>query len=165
MPHLEIKVAMLTGMVLSLWSLTSQAADQIVYRPSQPVPVSRMHTVSQPIPHQIDGDPSQMGGAYTAENGYPYLNAPLYSAPSPYTPAYVGTSVITNQAFDPHEMLYPHRYRAMYGPYSYKVKGGWVVTPFGVHSEEHWKLQGTMVDVKYHSKISPFAGFRPKWIH
>ena len=49
--------------------------------------------------------------------------------------------------------------------YSYQVHGGWIWTPFGIMSEEHWKLQGTMVDVKYHSEISPFALFHPKWIH
>ncbi|MAT16850.1 MAG: hypothetical protein CMJ46_16445 [Planctomyces sp.] len=170
MPHLEIKLAMLTGMILSVWSITAQGADQIVYRPNtQPVPVSRMQQVSQPvpnpIPHGIGGTPHQMGGYFTSADGYPYLNAPLYPSPSPFTPAEVGTAVITNQAFDPHEMLYPHRYRALYGPYSYQVHGGWIWTPFGIMSEEHWKLQGTMVDVKYHSEISPFALFHPKWIH
>ncbi|QDU80952.1 hypothetical protein Pla110_26880 [Polystyrenella longa] len=163
MPRLELKLAMLTGMILSVWSLTAQAADQVVYRPTQPVPISRMQTVSQPIPHHIDGPPSQMGGVHTASDGYPYLNAPLYPSPSPFVPARVGSTVITNQAMDPHEMLYPHRYRAMYGPYSYRVHGGWIWTPFGIHSQEHWKLQGTMVDVKYHSEISPFALFHPKW--
>ena len=58
-------------------------------------------------------------------------------------------------------MLYPHRYKAMYGPYYYKVNGKWVVTPFGVWSKENWKLQGTRVDVKYKSHISPFAKFIP----
>jgi len=38
---------------------------------------------------------------------------------------------------------------------------GWMVTPFGVWSKEDWKLQGTQVDVKYHSSISPFTLFKP----
>ncbi|MEZ6045207.1 MAG: hypothetical protein R3C11_06415 [Planctomycetaceae bacterium] len=164
MPRLELKLAMLAGMILSFWSNASQGADPVVYRPSQPVPISHMRTASQPIPHRIEAAPTQMGGQYTAMDGYPYLNAPLYPAPSPYPSARVGTTVITNQAFDPHEMLYAHRYRALYGPYSYKVSGGWMWTPFGIHSDEHWKLQGTMVDVKYHSEISPFAKFKTKWI-
>jgi hypothetical protein len=58
-------------------------------------------------------------------------------------------------------MLYPHSYKALYGPFSYKVQGDWVVTPFGVWSTEHWKLQGTEVSVKYKSRIPLSAGFLP----
>ena len=56
-------------------------------------------------------------------------------------------------------MLYPHRYKSVYGPYYYKVNGHWIATPFGVLSQENWKLKGTTVDVKYKSHISPFALF------
>jgi hypothetical protein len=92
---------------------------------------------------------------------YPYLHASMYPSPQPWVPAQVGGTVVTNQAFAPHEMLYPHSYRAMYGPFSYKVKGDWFVTPLGVWSTEHWKLQGTEVSVKYKSHISPLSGFHP----
>ena len=71
----------------------------------------------------------------------------------------VGGTAIVHQALHPHEMLYAHRYKSMYGPYYYKVHGKWVVTPFGVWSKENWKLQGTTVDVKYKSHISPWAMF------
>ncbi|MEZ6133066.1 MAG: hypothetical protein R3C59_30720 [Planctomycetaceae bacterium] len=84
---------------------------------------------------------------------------PLYPAPKPGIPQQVGGTAFVHQAFHPHEMLYAHRYKSMYGPYYYKVDGGWMLTPFGVWSKENWKLQGTTVDVKYKSHISPFAMF------
>ncbi|MEQ9406142.1 MAG: hypothetical protein RIK87_00385 [Fuerstiella sp.] len=96
-------------------------------------------------------------GPYTAHTG----GGALYPAPQPGIPAGIGGTSIVTDALHPHEMLYPHRYKAMYGPYYYKVNGCWVVTPFGVWSNENWKLQGTTVDVKYKSHISPFAMFRP----
>jgi hypothetical protein len=92
---------------------------------------------------------------------YPQTGAALYPAPRPGIPQQVGGIAIENQAFHPHEMLHAHRYRAIYPPYYYKVNGGWMVTPFGVWSKEDWKLQGTQVDVKYHSSISPFTLFKP----
>lgn len=92
---------------------------------------------------------------------YPQTGAALYPAPIPGIPQQVGGTMIANPALHPHEMLYAHRYKAMYPPYYYKVNGGWVVSPFGVWSHENWKLQGTTVDVKYHSHISPFALFKP----
>lgn len=92
---------------------------------------------------------------------YPQTGAALYPAPRPGIPQQVGGIAIENQAFHPHEMLHEHRYRAIYPPYYYKVNGGWMVTPFGVWSKEDWKLQGTQVDVKYHSSISPFTLFKP----
>jgi len=93
--------------------------------------------------------------------GYPQTGAALYPAPRPGIPHQVGGIAIQNPAFHPHEMLYAHRYTAMYPPYYYKVNGGWMVSPFGVWSHEDWKLQGTTVDVKYKSHISPFSHFKP----
>jgi len=87
-------------------------------------------------------------------------SAALYPAPKPGIPQQMGGTAIVHQAFHPHEMLYPHRYKAMYGPFYYKVNGKWMVTPFGVWSKENWKLQGTTVDVKYKSHISPFSMFK-----
>ena len=92
---------------------------------------------------------------------YPQTGASLYPAPHPGIPHQVGGIAIENPAFHPHEMLYAHQYKAMYPPYYYKVNGGWMVTPFGVWSHEDWKLQGTTVDVKYKSHISPFTHFKP----
>ena len=100
------------------------------------------------------------GPVYYPPQGYPYLNAGLYPCPQPNTPYQVGSTLITNQALAPHEMLYPHTYRAMYPPYYYKVNGGWVITPCGVCSREHWQLQGTMVKVKYRKHYAPFSMFK-----
>ena len=101
------------------------------------------------------------GPVYYPPQGYPYLNAGLYPCPQPNVPYQVGSTLITNQALAPHEFLYPHTYRAMYPPYYHKVNGGWVVTPFGVWSNEHWRLQGTMVKVKYRKHYAPFSMFVP----
>jgi hypothetical protein len=92
---------------------------------------------------------------------YPQTGAALYPAPVPGIPANIGGTAIVHPAFQPHEMLYAHSYKAMYPPYYYKVNGGWWVSPFGVWSRENWKLQGTTVKVKYNSRISPFALFKP----
>ena len=87
--------------------------------------------------------------------------AALYPSPHGGIPHQVSGTAIVNHAFHPHEMMYAHKYKSMYGPYYYKVRGHWMVTPFGVWSKENWKLQGTQVEVNYKSHISPFAKFRP----
>lgn len=111
---------------------------------------------------------------------YPNLDASLYPCPRPNIPAYVGGTQITNSAFYPHEMLYPHRYRALYPPFYYKVKWRYTNTPFGVSPlnafgllpwpghyydrarvSQKVELVGTKVDVKYHGSISPFTLFFP----
>jgi hypothetical protein len=94
--------------------------------------------------------------------GYPKLNAPLYPAPLQGTQPWSGGAIITNQAFAPHEMLYPHKYHAMYGPFYYRVRGHWVMTPVGMRQHEQWELQGTEVKVNYRSTYAPFSGFHPK---
>ena len=98
---------------------------------------------------------------YAAAPGYPYLHAPLYPSPEPNVPYQTGLTLVTNQALAPHEMLYPHEYKALYPPYYYRVKGSWVVTPWGVWSHDRWKLQGTEVEVEYRSHYSPFSLFVP----
>ncbi len=107
--------------------------------------------------------PQPQGGYYpmSSQGQYPQTGAALYPSPVPGVPQQMGGAAIMNQAFHPHEMLYPHEYHAMYPPYYYKVNGGFMVTPFGVWSHEDWKLQGTTVDVKYKSHISPFTLFHP----
>ena len=92
---------------------------------------------------------------------YPQLNAPLYPSPVQSVPSWSGGTIITNQAFAPHELLYPHEYHSMYGPFHYQVKGCWLWTPFGMRQHEKWKLQGTEVRVKYRSHYKPFSGFCP----
>ncbi|NOX56319.1 MAG: hypothetical protein GXP27_18120 [Planctomycetes bacterium] len=88
---------------------------------------------------------------------YPHLNAPLYPSPQPHMPVGVGGVVYTNQAFAPHELLYAHKYRGLYPPYYFKVNGLWWWTPFGMESHDTWKLQGTWVKVKYHSRLDPLS--------
>ena len=71
------------------------------------------------------------------------------------------STVITNPALAPHEMLYPHRTTGLYGPFYHKTYRGWILTPLGVYKTEKRKLTGTTVDVKYKGYISPFALFAP----
>jgi hypothetical protein len=92
---------------------------------------------------------------------YPYLGAPLYPCPLPNIPYQTGGALITNQALDPHEMLYPHTYRSIYPPYYYEVHGGWKLFPWGVVQSEHWRLRGTVVTVKYSPSIGLFSGYVP----
>jgi hypothetical protein len=107
-----------------------------------------------------------MANGYSPGNGgqYPVLNAPLYPSPQPNIPVQTGITAITNQALAPHEMLYPHKYRALYPPFFYRVKGGWMWTPVGMRSYDSWHLQGTQVDVKYRSQYKLFSGFRPPYV-
>lgn len=88
--------------------------------------------------------------------GYVYLNAPLYPSPLPNVPYQVGATMITNQALAPHEMLYPHRYRAIYPPYYYVVTRGGLI-----HQHDHWHLVGTEVKVNYRSSYGLWSGFNP----
>ena len=91
----------------------------------------------------------------------PFTQAGLYPSPVHYTPPWSGGTIVTNEAFAPHEMLYPHQYRAMYGPYYYEVRGKSLWTPLGMRTFEKWKLRGTEVEVKYHDHIKFFSGFHP----
>ena len=120
-------------------------------------PAGPQHLGSAPMSQQSSGGPyaQSYGGMY------PQTGAALYPAPRPGIPQQIGGAAIMNQALHPHEMLFAHKYNAMYPPYYYKVNGGWMVTPFGVWSKEDWHLQGTQVEVKYKSHISPFAHFTP----
>ena len=115
---------------------------------------SRATGPTGPAPTPIDADLAQSSAPIPQpiqQPGYVRLGAPMYPTPRPNIPAWTGSTVITNQAFAPQEMLYPHTYRAIYPPYYHRVKGGWILTPFGVRSHEKWELQGTMVQVKYRS--------------
>ena len=96
-----------------------------------------------------------------APRGYPQMNAPMYPCPVPNVPTYVGGTIYTNQAFAPHEMLYPHAYKSLYPPFYHKVSGKWWWTPFGMESHDKWELQGTEVKVKYRSHYRLFSGFCP----
>jgi hypothetical protein len=130
-------------------------------RPSAPV-----RNVSQsyvPPPYQsgaVNQHGTVMGGG-----GYAQTYAPLYPCPVPYVPTNVGGTYITSQYLSPHEMLYPHTYRSMYGPFYWKVQGKYILTPFGVRSHDQWTLQGTEVTVKYRSHYAPFSHFHPPVLH
>ena len=118
-------------------------------------------------PMAIDANGSAGVGAGAGpvqQQGYVRLGAPLYPSPRPNIPIWTGSTMITNQALAPHEMLYPHTYRAIYPPFYHRVKGGWILTPLGVKSHEKWELQGTMVQVKYRSTYPGLlsgAGWHP----
>lgn len=127
---------------------------------SAPIPV---HMTSAAPFHQT-ANARVIGGSKDSSsnpNGHPGTGASLYPSPVAGIPHQIGGSAIVNQALHPHEMLYAHQYKAMYPPYYYKVNGGWMVTPFGVWSHEDWMLQGTTVDVKYKSHVSPFTLWKP----
>lgn len=93
--------------------------------------------------------------------GYVNLNAPMYPSPRPNIPIWTGGTMITNQAFAPHEMLYPHSYRAMYGPFYHRARGCYVWTPFGMRTHEKWDLLGTTVKVDYRSSWPKFGPQKP----
>ena len=97
--------------------------------------------------------------------GMARVDAALYPSPQPGIPPYVGQTMITNPAFDPHEMLYAHRYRGLYGPFYHKTHRHWILTPFGICKSEKRILMGTEVRVNYKSHISPFALFWPPVTH
>ncbi|MBX3437688.1 MAG: hypothetical protein KF861_09370 [Planctomycetaceae bacterium] len=124
-------------------------------------PIAQVSGASTPEGGVVGGAPVAAYGGGT----YPVLNAPLYPAPVQHVPGYAGGTIITNQALAPHEMLYPHSYHAMYPPFYYRVKGHWMVTPFGVRQHENWKLEGTHVKVKYRDHYRPFSQFHPPVSH
>jgi hypothetical protein len=118
-----------------------QAAPQIA---PQPAPRDQSLTYGQTqngVP--LDGTP--YGYNYSA--AYPQIQAPLYPCPKPNIPYETGRTVITNPALAPHEMLYAHRYRALYPPYYYRNKCGLACLPFFPKPP----LLGTQVTVKYKS--------------
>ena len=93
--------------------------------------------------------------------GMARVDAALYPSPQPGIPFHVGSTMITNPAFDPHEMLYAHRYRGLYGPFYHKTCRHWILTPFGICKSEKRILMGTEVRVNYKTHISPFALYWP----
>lgn len=161
-----VRHSMLGAVLLSASFLPAASAqDSITENNTR----AAFNTVAQQAPVQqtghehstaVAGEYSTQG--YTGGAQYPRLNAPLYPSPMQSTQPWSGGAIITNQAFAPHEMLYPHKYHAMYPPFYYKVKGCWMWTPFGMRQHEHWKLQGTQVKVNYRSTYAPFSGFHPK---
>jgi hypothetical protein len=146
-----MKALVVGTLAILLGTLITQAAvaqqpPAYPYYAAQPAPVPAPVPAAVP---QITPNPMV----------YPRLNAPLYPSPVQYAPPWSGVSIVTNQVLAPHEMLYPHKYRAMYGPFFYEVKGHWIVTPTGVKQGEIWKLKGTEVKVNYKSHHGLFTKF------
>jgi hypothetical protein len=186
MPRTTLRAAVCTAIVsaCSISYCNAQADEPAASAPETPAACSPVRTAdysAQPgeraieqtgyhklagvVVHHAGPVPAPLYLPPTAPNitptGYPWLNAPMYPCPLPYIPYQVGGTLITNQAFDPHEMLYPHTYRSLYPPYYYEVTGGWKVFPWGVGQSETWRLRGTYVSVKYHSSWGLFSGWCP----
>lgn len=118
--------------------------------------MNRMNAAAQaPCPVPVGG-----GAA-----GFVRLDGGLYPSPQPNIPFDVGTTMITNPALDPHEMLYAHRYRGLYGPFYYKTYRHWILTPFGVCKNEKRVLVGTEVRVNYKTHICPWSLYFPPVTH
>lgn len=97
--------------------------------------------------------PGASSFGYNATTSYVPIQASLYPCPRPDIPHEVGYTLITNPAFAPHEMLYCHKYKALYPPYYYHNKCGLSCLPFFPKP----KLMGTEVTVKYKSCCGLFS--------
>jgi len=148
-----IRVAAGSALLLAMAVTTSQASNPPGLLP---VPAASQHV--QPVQYQYHPHAQPTIPTPDTQPGYPYLNAPLYPVPRPDIPIQMGSTLITNQAFHPQEMLYPHDYTAMYPPFYYRSKGNWILTPWGVRTDERWELQGTKVKVKYRSHAPIWSG-------
>ncbi len=141
------------------------AATRTVYRSRQQTYVGPQH------PSYASQAPNQHPGMYHAwqnwnqpqtngEQGRPH--GPLYSCPQPYVPIETGGTIITNPAFDPHEMLYCHTYRAIYPPFFYKYKWSSRMRGNDAPAEkERLKVYGTRVRVHYSGDYPLFTWFLP----
>lgn len=158
-----VLIALLSGVTC----LSEAEAQQGFPLPPAPRPhgVRVGQPASQPVARNVSHPNWHLPGRTTrpqnVSKGYPYLGAPLYSSPVQDIPPQTGGTMITNQAFAPHELMYPHKYRSMYGPFYYRVKGNWIWTPFGMESHDKWELMGTEVKVKYRPSYSLFSLFTP----
>ncbi len=127
---------------------------------------------ANPVPSQPVSLPANgMNGAipanpvYGGTAGFMRVDGAMYPSPRPGIPMDVGAVMITNPALDPHEMLYAHHYRGLYGPFYHKTYRHWIMTPFGICKSEKRVLMGTEVRVNYKSHISPFSLFFPPVTH
>lgn len=142
--------------------IVSSSSEQ--YDPFASGPPTRFVNQQIASPGGMPGAGVPYSGGAAQQSGYVRLNAPMYPCPRPNIPIWTGSTMITNQAFAPHEMLYPHKYRAMYPPFYHRVHGCYFWTPFGMRSHEQWKLQGTMVKVNYRSHWPCLMGPHKPWV-
>lgn len=156
-------LTVLTALLSGATCLSQLEAQSGFPLPPAPTPhgVRIGQVPTQNVSHPNWHLPGRTSKPKSVQRGYPNLHAPLYSSPQQNVPSEMGGTLITNQAFAPHEMLYPHEYRSMYGPFYYRVKGNWIWTPFGMESHDKWELMGTEVKVKYRSKYSLRSLFIP----
>lgn len=144
-----LTVVLATLLMPSAWAQDGSAPARYI---GDARPISNYQMAPQPMSGPVA---EQSYYAPVSHPGYVQLGAPLYPSPRPNIPVETGITYITNQALAPHEMLYPHTYRSMHGPFYHRVTGAYVWTPFGMRTHEKWELQGTMVQVKYRSQ-QPF---------
>lgn len=130
---------------------------------ANPIPGRPISTAMNGMNGAIPANP--VPGPYPGPVGIARIDGAMYPAPLPGIPFDVGTTMITNPALDPHEMLYAHRYRGLYGPFYHKTYRHWFMTPFGICKSEKRVLVGTEVRVNYKSHISPFSLFFPPVTH
>ncbi|MFN0055147.1 MAG: hypothetical protein ACKV0T_23480 [Planctomycetales bacterium] len=134
--------ALLAAALAPLLALSAQAQNPV----QQTTYAARNRAMSYgTLDNGLPADGNSYG--YNHSNGYAPIQAPLYPSPKPDVPYEVGRTMITNPALAPHEMLYPHTYHALYGPYYYRNKCGLNCVPFFPKP----KLRGTEVTVKYKS--------------
>ncbi len=148
-------VLLATLMMPTAWAQSGVEPNRLMV-PARPVSMSQVTTAPQPILPQQSG-----AVAPQQQMGYVQLGAPLYPSPRTNIPYWTGGTVIPTPALAPHEMLYPHTYRAVYPPYYHRVKGHFLWTPFGMRTHEQWELQGTEVQVKYRSSYPMMKPFHP----
>jgi hypothetical protein len=161
------------AMLAAAWDApTAQAQFQGPYDPLSPEAAPLLPSAPAAIPQLAEAPSTSSSTAPAVGNataapaaGYVRLNAPMYPAPKPNVPIWTGSTMITNQALAPHEMLYPHTYRAMYPPFYHRVRGCYHWTPFGYRSHENWDLLGTTVEVKYRSHWPLLGPHKPVLSH
>ncbi len=149
-------VLLTTLMMPSTWAQDINPPGRLTIQ-AQPIAM-RQAPAAAPMPVGPQPGPAM---AAPSQAGYVQLGAPLYPSPRTNIPAYTGMTIISSPALAPHEMLYPHTYRAIYPPYYHRVKGAFIWTPFGMRSHEKWELQGTEVTVKYRSEYPLLRPFHP----
>lgn len=157
MSRFAIQSALCAGMLAVGVTSASAQYPQHQNRGAQPAYYTQPPKV-RINPNQRGGPPQPLGmhggnvEQIPPQAGYVQLHAPLYPVPTPNVPYQVGSTYITNQAFAPHEMLWSHRYRALYPPYYYRVNGHWHSFLGTMNRYERWELQGTEVNVEYCSQ-------------